>query len=419
MKRLYYVLLLTALQTVTVFGQQSSLKDSIHYYLEEDNFFKAQELFATERKSLDKASDIYIGLTLENAFNRNQESQKLVNQAIKKIKDYPDSIQLKIYEIKADNEVKLFDYKASLQTNQLILEKFAHLLTDEEKNNSKNNITLWGALRDVPKQTVTIREPFACQMIVDKVGLKNLPITVKQDTINFIFDTGANLSTVNESTAKRMNIKVFPDQIKIGSITGEKVEANIGVCPVFYLGNIEVRDAIFIIFKDEHLAFPQIDYHINGILGYPVIAALEEIQITTDGHFMAGKVNKTPYEPNLAMKELTPLIFIDNMHFTFDTGAAGTLFYKKYYDKYKSIIDLKYTPTEIRIGGAGGTKTFEGFSIEHTFQLYDKTITLKNIELFKELISTDEKVYGNIGQDLIGSFDKMTLNFKDMYIRFE
>src|SRR5690606_27005642 len=342
MKHLYYVFFLIALQTVSVWGQRSSKKDSIYYYLEEENFFKAQELFASERKFLDKASELYIGLTLDNAFNRNEESQKLTNQAIKNIADYLDSIQLKIYELKDDNEIKLFDYKASLQTNKLILKKFAHLLTDEEKDNSKNNITLWGALAEVPKQKVTIHNEFDCQMIVDKVGLKNLPITVKQDTINFIFDTGANLSTVNESTAKKMKMTIFSAQIKVGSITGEKVEANIGVCPVFTLGNIEVRDAIFIIFKDEHLSFPQIDYQINGILGYPVIAALEEIQITTDGHFRAGKVNKDRYEPNLAMKELTPLIFIDNMHFTFDTGAAGTLLYKKYYDKNKSIIEPKY-----------------------------------------------------------------------------
>ncbi len=419
MKYFYYVFFLIAIQTISVFGQQSSKKDSIYYYLEEDNFFKAQELFASEKKSLDQASELYIGLTLDNAFNRNQQSQKLVQQAIKRLSDYTDSIQHKIYEIKADNEVKLYDYKAALHTNEFILKKFTHLLTTSEKEDTQNSIALWGALVEVPKQTVIIHEEFTCQMIIDKVGLKNLPISVEKETVQFIFDTGANLSTVTESTAKKMNIKIFPVQIKVGSITGEKVEANIGVCPVFRLGNIEVKNAIFIIFKDEHLSFAQIDYHINGILGYPVIAALKEVHITTDGHFMAGIANKTPYKPNLAMKGLTPLIYIDNMHFTFDTGAAGTLFYKKYYDKYESGIEQKYTPTQIQLGGAGGSKMFEAYLVEHTFHLYDKTIVLKDVQLLKEIIKPDEKVYGNIGQDLIGSFNKMILNFKDMYIKFE
>src|SRR5690606_3448939 len=163
MKYLYYVFFLIALQTVSVFGQQSSKKDSIYYYLEEENFFKAQQLFASEKKFLDKTSELYVGLTLDNAFNRNEESQKLINQAINNIADYPDSIQFKIYELKADNEVKLFDYKAALLTNEFILEKFAHLLTEAEKENSKNNITLWGALAEVPKQKVIIREEFDCQ----------------------------------------------------------------------------------------------------------------------------------------------------------------------------------------------------------------------------------------------------------------
>jgi hypothetical protein len=69
------------------------------------------------------------------------------------------------------------------------------------------------------------------------------------------------------------------------------------------------------------------------------------------------------------------------------------------------------------MGGAGGNVEYEGFVIQHTFHIGDKPIALKKINLLKSKIK-NETVYGNIGQDIIRQFSKMTLNFKDMFIHF-
>ncbi|RTZ46153.1 hypothetical protein EJ377_17055 [Chryseobacterium arthrosphaerae] len=39
-------------------------------------------------------------------------------------------------------------------------------------------------------------------------------------------------------------------------------------------------------FADQALSFPQISYQINGILGFPVIEALKEVQLTQDDYFI-------------------------------------------------------------------------------------------------------------------------------------
>lgn len=84
--------------------------------------------------------------------------------------------------------------------------------------------------------------------------------------------------------------------------------------------------------KGKQLFIPQIDYQINGILGYPIISALREITITQDGNFTVPKdETKISSQPNMAMDEITPLIFIDGKPFTFDTGATNTILYESYY----------------------------------------------------------------------------------------
>lgn len=44
---------------------------------------------------------------------------------------------------------------------------------------------------------------------------------------------------------------------------------------------------------------------------------------------------------------------------------------------------------------------------------------LKNIQIHTDFMKTFENVYGNIGQDMIVEFNKMTMNFVDMNLQFE
>jgi predicted aspartyl protease len=85
--------------------------------------------------------------------------------------------------------------------------------------------------------------------------LQNLTLTLDTLAIDFIFDTGANFSTVTETTAKRLNMRIMDTAtIEVGSITSHKVRSKIGVCPEFNLGNIKVENAVFLVFPDEALA---------------------------------------------------------------------------------------------------------------------------------------------------------------------
>ena len=357
---------------------------------------------------------------LDNAFNKLEKSNESINQLLSDVSVFSDSLALKLYKTKADNSIKLFDYKGAKNTLQNILINYRILLSADEVKDMENDLILWTALEHEPKQKVIINQTNRLKMTTDKAGLKNLNLYVGKDTVDFIFDTGANLSTVLEKTAKKLNMNIIPEDIEVGTITGQKIIAHIAVCPVIHLGTIEIQNAVFLVFKNDALNFPEINYQINGILGYPIIAALHEIQITQDGYFtVPNEETKIKYKSNMAMKNLVPLIYIDGRHFTFDTGADNTLLYRAYYLEKQKEIDKKYQPTKIHFGGAAGTQEFDGYMVTESFNIMDKSITLKDIQLLKDKINSDETVYGNIGQDVIKKFNKMTLNFRQMFIKFD
>lgn len=388
--------------------------------IEQKNYFKVKTLYQSVKYELQPEQEIFIEATLDNAFNKPLESNRKIAKLSGLKTTVSDSLMIQLYKVKADNFVKTYDYKQAKNVFSMLLDNYAGLLDQEEKNDFKNSLKLWTALEEQPRQRVAIHKSTRLKFKKDKAGLNNLSVAFENDTADFIFDTGANLSTISKSTASRFKMKIIPANIQVDALTGAKVDAQLAVCEKMNLGNITIENAVFLVFDDPQLAFPQINYQINGILGFPVLEALGEIQITRDGFFVVP-LTKTihPSESNMAMDELTPLINIEGRHFTFDTGADHTILYSRFYAENKKEIDSRYKPITISLGGAGGKESFEGYKLDHTFNVLGKTVKLGNISLLKENIKDKQTVYGNIGQDLIKSFSKMIINFKQMLITFE
>jgi predicted aspartyl protease len=410
-------MLLTA---VTAFGQTThSTFDVLYKQIKQKNFFKLSELFAGTKKKLPVGYQYFTEALLDNAFNRPEESNRKILKLEASKATLPDSLMLKIWHIKEDNCMKQYDYAGAKNAVQTALKQYDKLLTEEEKNDLKNNLKIWTALENESRQRVTINGSTRLKMEKDIAGLKNLKVNTGRDTMNFIFDTGANISTVSASAARRLKMKMIPAGIEVDAVTGIGVKADLAVCRKLVLGNITVENAVFLVLADSALSFPQINYQINGILGFPVIEALNEVQLTQDDYFIVPDTEtKINAASNMAIDGLSPLIFIDGRHFTFDTGADQTMLYAPFYQESKNDIDKQYQLVKIGMGGAGGKIEHDGFKVNHTFHIFGKQIPLKNVSLLKTKINK-ETVYGNIGQDVIRQFKKMTLNFNQMFIKFD
>lgn len=118
----------------------------------------------------------------------------------------------------------------------------------------------------------------------------------------------------------------------------------------------------------------------------------------------------------MALDGLTPLISIEGRSYTFDTGASQTILYQSYYDDNKKEIDNYYEVTKLKFAGA---KEFEVYIINPIFNAFNKKIALKDVQLLKSKINEKETAYGNIGQDFINQFNQFTLNFNQMFVKFD
>lgn len=111
----------------------------------------------------------------------------------------------------------------------------------------------------------------------------------------------------------------------------------------------------------------------------------------------------------------------EELPFTFDTGAKTSIFSDNFYKKYETALRKEGQDGFRTMGGAGGQKKMKILQVPTlTFQIGDTTAIFNKAEVSQEVISTNEDVYfGNIGQDLIKQFTKMTIHFAGSYIMFE
>lgn len=416
-KFLYIIIILAS--PLSFWAQKQEFR-KLHTLLGQGDYFTVQRELDTHTPQLTEKEHLLIEAVLDNAFNRLLASEHKIKNFLGPNPDKTDSLNYQLLRLQTDNLLKQYRYREAMQNCQLLLNNYAHFCSPEEQKDLENDLKIWAALQDVPPQTVEKTSDCQIKMKKDRAGLGNLVLHNGKDSVSFIFDTGANISTITRSTANKLHMQLIPATITVGTITGKEVKAELAVCETLYLDNIRIQHAVFLVLEDVDLSFPEISYTIHGILGYPVLEALGEIHLSQDGTFFVPlETTVLNTSSNLAMDGLTPLIELNELYFSFDTGAGSTILYEKYYRKYRKDIKRNGKKAKLGLGGAGGAVQTNGYLIDFTVTINNKPVTVQHVQVLPKKLKPNERAYGNIGQDLISQFETLVLNFRQMYVGFE
>ncbi|MCM4158404.1 hypothetical protein FHG64_12535 [Antarcticibacterium flavum] len=404
--------------------EEEQLVARIDSLIKQKNYFAARDFYKEHYEQLSDLSRQKTGVFLDHAFNRSRLSAEKAENLLLRFEDeLTDSAKYRIEALAHINYSREYKYQKAFNSLERLLQDYVHYMTEAEKKNNENTLLIWKALQGQPKQKIRITQTLNVPIIRDKAGLQNLLVSSGNTTKNFIFDTGANLSTITATTAEEFGVKLLQGSFEVNSITGEKILSRMGIAPEIRLGPVIIENALFLVFPDDALAFPQIDFQINGILGFPVLEALGEIQITRDDRLVVPLQQTIAMEQNLALDFLTPLLYLENKRgkgvYTFDTGANKTMLYNIYLLQHQAEYDGTAPDVDYTFGGAGGTTSKKGFYTTFIPVINGKSVAIDSVIVLKEPVTDTNLFYGNLGQDLIQKFDKMIINFDQMFLKFE
>jgi len=393
--------------------------------LNQQDYFRLEKQLDESGNKISPSQKLYYRAFLENAFNRNEAAAATIDSLLDGADSLhlTDSAQAALKLLQGDSYFKLFQYVKAAQDDSMVLGRYPLALDSSKIDDVKNEFLIRKALQNTPPQQTFILHNTVTHWTKDALGLKEIPVRSGKKVYSGIFDTRANISSITQTYAKKLGLKILPVSYKEGSgITGNTFKTGLGIADSLYIGDILVRNVVFQVMPDSILYLQPLHFSMNLIIGFPVISQLKEIHIFKDGHMIVPLVETESNLHDFALNGLDPVISLqkgnDTLSFNFDMGATTTTLYYAYFEKYKSEIIKNGIRKKTRFGGAGGIQTKDTYVVPSVdLKMRAKNVSLDSVTILTQKIYPAEKLYGNIGNDFDSNFDELILNFDKMYIK--
>jgi predicted aspartyl protease len=321
----------------------TDLDKKLNQLLNSKNYFKLREILVSSENKLIESKELFYKAFVAKAFGDRNKSNECINVLLDKYRDeFNDTIVARLLDLRAANFLYAYKYKQASDIYAQLLNDYPKVLDSADLANYNNVRNIFGAFSHVSLQFMHRHNSVEIASFRNKFNHLMTPVKSNGVSDYFIFDTGANLSTIAESQARRMNLTILEQKVDVGSSTQINVQSRLAVADSFYVGEILFENVVFLVMPDDKLTFPEINYQIQGIIGFPVIHQMEEVHMHKDGSIT---IPGTPTDfrfANMVLEGLNPVVQVvsqeDTLLFTFDTGAKNSELSFKYFNDHKNEI---------------------------------------------------------------------------------
>lgn len=400
-------------------------KSGLLALLKERNYFALKKQLALNKSELAPHEQLYFQAFLDNAFNQNKKAVQHISSLLSNYASaLSDSAKATLCLLRGDSYFKLFDYAAAAHSDSMALRLYAGVLDSNQVEEAKNKLAIYDGLKETLPQQTFIARTTTIPWKRNKLGIVEIPLTRQGFSYDAVFDTRANISVVTQTYAAKIRLRSLPVSYYEGSgITGNRFKTGLAIADSLSIGKVLVRHAVFQVVPDSVLYVAPVDFQINIIIGFPIIEQLNEVHFHKDGRLeIPAKAIKSELQ-NMALDGLNPMLALrteggDTLNFAFDFGASRTMLFAAYFQKYTQSVLARGVKATTEYGGAGGTQIKELLRLPSVVLfLGSKRVALDSVDVLSEKVFAQETFYGNIGQDFIGQFRELILNFRDMYIK--
>jgi predicted aspartyl protease len=297
------------------------------------------------------------------------------------------------------------------------------LTLPDERTDNANKQKLYAALADIPPQSVAFGDHVPVRATFNELGLWNVPVHVNGREGQWIFDTGANWSTLSAGEAERLGLEIRESDAYVGGSTGKRNALRLAVANDLRIGRARLKHVIFLVLSDDSLFISPLKYQIHGILGLPVIRALRGVGIAANGDLRIEPGRAARGTPNLFFDGLSPIVEVRHddrrMQMFLDTGANASLLYRSFRSALTTDEIAGLTARQEQTGGAGEILVRRTEAVR-TLRLFvsGRPTDLSDVSLLTTAPEGDARYRdGVLGTDALRS--GFTLDFRAMQLRLE
>lgn len=280
---------------------------------------------------------------------------------------------------------------------------------------------VFAVLAEFPDQTAVRRHTI--------VELRDggLPFSINGVQATYWFDTGAELSVLSESEAKRFGLRIQPAPVKVGDISGTQVNTRIAVADDLLIGSARLKHVAFLVLPDNQPPFNEQSLGSRGLIGMPVLLALERFAWRADKKFEIDPESSSKRMPHagLCFDGKHPVVQVQYddrpLSFTLDTGASNTDLYPPFAAAFPELVQSAAKTDSYKMEGVGGAKYMEAATLNALkISIGGYPLTLNSVGVLLKPTTDSSKFFaGNLGIDLLQQARKTIFDFNEMTLTLQ
>ena len=294
-----------------------------------------------------------------------------------------------------------------------------------EKADSTSEHAWVASFRHLLDQEVTYRRASVVRYKVKKDKLF-VPLSINGKSAEFFLDTGANLSFLSESEAKRLGLSVQESNAKSYGAAGAQAAFRTAVAQELTVGGIRLRNVAFMVLHDDEPVFPELEPGERGAIGLPVLLAMGTIQWNASGDFRIGfPPDSGRIEQNLCFDGANPVTRLEfeqrQLNASFDTGDEVSEMGPAFAKQFAVFVNQHGKKSTKRVEGFGGsTELKEMLLPELRFKVGGLQVVLHPAHVL--LGPTGEgshSHFATVGLDLLRQARQVTIDFEGLRLMLE
>lgn len=386
----------------------------------EQRDYPALESALASRVGISERERKLFGGVLANRRNRLAEAIALLAPLLRRPAASLEFAQRRIgYETLADCYAKLFRYREAARTLEQAQRNLKATLDRPQALRMKQTWRLMHLLRTVRRQAASIPGPFEVPLDRRGSGHLDIPVEIGGTQWSWMLDTGANFSVVTESLAKALRLKLLAGAAVLTRADGVEVPIRLAVVSSLTVGPARFENVIVLVVADHDFRLPARGPGAHGVLGYPVLAAMERLTIT-GGRTLAvrSSVELQSVTTTLWLEGFTPLILalIDDRPrlFVLDSGARHSYLSVRFFENNRWLAGR--APGRISLRGGGRPRWVSAYKVARLALRFGRDeVVMKDVPVAAAKTGTiTDDFYGIVGQDLLERFEHYRLDFGNM-----
>jgi predicted aspartyl protease len=243
----------------------------------------------------------------------------------------------------------------------------------------------------------------------------------------YILDSGANISLISESEARRLGMKVetVNGSLAATGAIDSTFPYRLAVLDRLEIGDARLRNVGFMVVSDDQQPFVEMLEGQRAILSIPVLLGLRTMRLRPGSEQLDIGFASQPLQydqANLCFEGALPLLLASfqgkAIRLVFDTGSARTDFWPKFGTNYPDYIASHGHKGSRQVRGVDGSKQFDSVILDEvSLEIAGRTVLLRPAHVIPE--PKDSPLHGRLGMDALGLAKSLTIDWSAMRLTLE